>query len=182
MQSLTILLFKIIFRKLVFNDIHCLQPWNHALQKNNQIFPSLSLSLSLFLNIFILLFERQRQSTSRGGAERQGDTESEAGSSSELLVQSPVQGLNAWTLRSWPEPNSDTQPTEPPRLPSPFSFLKNNHSLYLYLNWLDFLKFSPTPLLLYTHLNSLFSWLTQQNVLRSNLDCYTHPLDRKSVV
>ena len=35
--------------------------------------------LFLFFNVY--LFLRERQSTSRGGAEREGDTESEAGSS-----------------------------------------------------------------------------------------------------
>ena len=33
-----------------------------------------------FFNIYLFLRERQRQSVSRGGAEREGDTESEAGS------------------------------------------------------------------------------------------------------
>ena len=34
----------------------------------------------IFLNVYSFLNNRERQSTSRGGAEREGDTESEAGS------------------------------------------------------------------------------------------------------
>ena len=34
-----------------------------------------------FLNVYSYLRDRERQSVSRGGAEREGDTESEAGSS-----------------------------------------------------------------------------------------------------
>ena len=42
-----------------------------------------------------------------GGAEteREGDTESEAGS--RLSVHSPMQGPNPRTVSSWPEPKSD---------------------------------------------------------------------------
>ena len=34
----------------------------------------------IFFNVYSFLKDRERQSTSRGGAEREGDTESEAGS------------------------------------------------------------------------------------------------------
>ena len=34
----------------------------------------------LFLNIYLLLRDRERQTVSRGGAEREGDADSEAGS------------------------------------------------------------------------------------------------------
>ena len=40
----------------------------------------------------LFIFERERQSMSRGGAEREGDTKSEAGS--KLSAQSPAWGLN----------------------------------------------------------------------------------------
>ena len=33
-----------------------------------------------FFNVYLFIFERERQSTSRGRADREGDTESEAGS------------------------------------------------------------------------------------------------------
>ena len=36
--------------------------------------------VEFFLNVYLFLRERERQSVSRGGAEREGDTESEAGS------------------------------------------------------------------------------------------------------
>ena len=50
-----------------------------------------------------------------GGAERGGNTKQAPGS--ELLVQSPTRGSNSQTVRSWPEPESEAQPTEPPRGP-----------------------------------------------------------------
>ena len=34
----------------------------------------------IYINVFMFIFERERQSISGGGAERKGDTESEAGS------------------------------------------------------------------------------------------------------
>ena len=36
---------------------------------------------------------------------------------SELSAQSPTRGLNSQNARSWPEPKSAAQPTEPPRRP-----------------------------------------------------------------
>ena len=48
-----------------------------------------------------IIFERERetdrQSMSRGGAEREGDTESKVGS--ELSTQNPMWGLNLQTTR-----------------------------------------------------------------------------------
>ena len=41
----------------------------------------------------LFLFERHRQSTSRGGAEREGDTESEAGSGLQAVSTEPRTGL-----------------------------------------------------------------------------------------
>ena len=37
-------------------------------------------SILFFLNVYSFLKDRERQSTNRGGAEREGDTESETGS------------------------------------------------------------------------------------------------------
>ena len=46
---------------------------------------------------------------SRGGSEREGDTESvKEAPGSKLSAQSLMQGLNPQTVRSWPEPKSDT--------------------------------------------------------------------------
>ena len=51
------------------------------------------------------MHERERERMSRGGAEREGDRGSEAGSA--LSPQSPTRGSNSQTTRSWPEPKSD---------------------------------------------------------------------------
>ena len=61
----------------------------------------LSLSLSkinkhlkkILLNIYLLLGDRERQSVSRGGAEREGDTGSEAGSRLQAVRTEPEVGL-----------------------------------------------------------------------------------------
>ena len=53
---------------------------------------------------------------SRGGAERRGDTESEAGTRLLTVSTEPNAGLEP-TNR---ELKSDAQPTEPPRLPKHF--------------------------------------------------------------
>ena len=48
----------------------------------------------------MFIFERERESVSRGGAEREGDPESKQAPGPELSAQSPVQGLNPQTMRS----------------------------------------------------------------------------------
>ena len=48
---------------------------------------------------------------------------------SELPAQSPKLGSNSRTARSRPEPESDAQPTEPPKHPSHLCFLKDYISL-----------------------------------------------------
>ena len=54
--------------------------------------------LYLFFNVY--LFLRERQHTSRGGAEREGDRGSEAGSA--LTAERPMQGSNSWTkIKNW---------------------------------------------------------------------------------
>ena len=45
--------------------------------------------------MYLFLRNRVRQRVSRGGAEREGDTESEAGSRLELSAQSPMWGSKA---------------------------------------------------------------------------------------
>ena len=60
--------------------------------------------------MFIYFWERETEHKWLG-VEREGDTESE------LSTQSPTQGSNPQTERSWPEPKADAQPTEPPGLP-----------------------------------------------------------------
>ena len=47
----------------------------------------------LFIYLFIYLFLREKQSTSRAGAERKGDTESEAGFRLRAVSTEPDMGL-----------------------------------------------------------------------------------------
>ena len=63
--------------------------------------------------MFLFIFEGERESGR--GAKREGDRGSEAGS--ELIAVTPMLGSNSGTVRSSPEPNSATQPTEQPRCP-----------------------------------------------------------------
>ena len=53
--------------------------------------------------MFIYFWEGERQSLSRGGAEREGDTEPNPGS--ELSAQSLMRGSSLWTVRAWHELN-----------------------------------------------------------------------------
>ena len=55
---------------------------------------------------------------SGGGAEREGDRGSEAGSA--LTAESLMWGLNSRTARSQPEPELDTQLTKPRKDPETF--------------------------------------------------------------
>ena len=50
-------------------------------------------SLLIFLNVYLLLRDRETQSVSRGGAERGGDTDSEAGSRLRAVSPEPDVGL-----------------------------------------------------------------------------------------
>ena len=62
--------------------------------------------------LFIL---RERECVSRGGAETEGDRESQAGSV--LTEETQKWGSNSRTIESGPEPKLDAQLTEPPRCP-----------------------------------------------------------------
>ena len=53
------------------------------------------------------LRDTEKKSMSRGGAGREGYTESEQALGSELSTQNPKWGLNSCTVRSCPEPKSD---------------------------------------------------------------------------
>ena len=46
-----------------------------------------------FFNVYLFLRNRERQSVSGGGAEREGDTESEAGSRLPAVSTEPNEGL-----------------------------------------------------------------------------------------
>ena len=75
---------------------------------------------AIFFNfIYLFFWERERQSTSRGGAEREGDTESEAGSrlwavctepdaghkptNHEIMTSAEVGHLTDWTTQAPPD-------------------------------------------------------------------------------
>ena len=59
--------------------------------------------------MFIDFSDRGRQSASGGAAERErGRHNLKQAPGSELSAQSPMQGSSPQTLRSWPEPKSDT--------------------------------------------------------------------------
>ena len=47
----------------------------------------------LFFNVYLLIFERKRERESRGGAEREGDTDSEASSRLQVVSTEPDAGL-----------------------------------------------------------------------------------------
>ena len=81
-----------------------------------------TLIISILFKCFIYFWERKRERMSREGAEREGDRGSEAGSL--LTAESPMWGSNPRTVRPWPEPKSDAQPTEPPRRPEFIYFLR----------------------------------------------------------
>ena len=69
----------------------------------------------LFFKVYLFLRERVcvhelGKSRERG---RHGIWKQAPGS--ELSAQSPMQGLDPWAMRSWPELKLEAQPTEPPR-------------------------------------------------------------------
>ena len=76
-----------------------------------------------FFNVYLFLRERERGR----GRESDKDRGPEAGSA--LTAESPTQGSKPQTMRSRPEPRSDTYPSEPPRRP-PLKFTILN-----YRNW-----------------------------------------------
>ena len=72
---------------------------------------------SLFLlNVYLLFWERAREHKhGEGGGER---WRHRFWRWLRLWAVSPTRGSNSPAVRSWPEPKSDAQPTEPPRRPS----------------------------------------------------------------
>ena len=79
----------------------------------------------------MFIFERDRVWTGQGQRERETQNSKQA-SGSELSVQSPTRGSNTQTVRSWPEPKSDAQPTEPPRRPLAQNFCEGILTVQLY--------------------------------------------------
>ena len=72
-------------------------------------------NLFKFFLMFIYFWDRERQSVSGGGAERETHTQNQKQApGSELSAQSPTRGLNPQTVSSWPEPKSVAQLTTTP--------------------------------------------------------------------
>ena len=80
----------------------------------------MKVSSNFFFNFFFYVYfwqrERDRAWVGEGQRERETQNQKQA-PGSEPSAQSLTQGSNSRTTRSWPEPKSDTQPTEPPRCP-----------------------------------------------------------------
>ena len=55
--------------------------------------PRVSPFIKFFFNVYLFLRPRERQSMIRGGAEREGDTELEAGSGLRVVSTEPDTGL-----------------------------------------------------------------------------------------
>ena len=71
-----------------------------------------------FLKCFIYFWERARDRAWVGEGYRERETQNrKLAPGSEQSAQSPTRGSNSRTARSWPEPKSDAQQTEPPRRP-----------------------------------------------------------------
>ena len=80
--------------------------------------------------LYFIFWERERAQAGEGQRETHTQNPKQA-SGSELSAQSPTRGRNPRTVRSRPEPKSDTQPTEPPRHADFFFFLSS------YIQWLN---------------------------------------------
>ena len=66
--------------------------------------------------MFIYFWEKDIERVGEEQRERETQNPKQA-PGSELAAQSPRQGPNPWTTRSWREPKSDAKLTEPPRRP-----------------------------------------------------------------
>ena len=78
----------------------------------------------------VYLFLREKESELGRGREKRRQRKLKQAPGSELSAQSSMQGLNSWTMKSWPELKLDALPTEPPRCPSSDFFFK-----FVYLFW-----------------------------------------------
>ena len=92
------------------------------------------LFFSIFIfYIYLFIFERQRErerdrAQAGIGRERERETQNpKQAPGSEPSAQSPTRGSNSQTVRSWPEPKSGAQLTEPPRRPGVGGLFKYQH-------------------------------------------------------
>ena len=65
--------------------------------------------------LFFLTFIHFWDSASGGGQSKRETQNPKQAPGSKLSSQSPMRGSNLRTMRSWPKPKSEAQPTEPPR-------------------------------------------------------------------
>ena len=75
-----------------------------------------------FLNVYLFLRETETECEWVRGRERGRHRIWSRLPGSQLSAQSPTRGSNSRAVRSWPEPKSDAQPTEPPRRPKSVIF------------------------------------------------------------
>ena len=90
-----------------------------------------NIKLFKFFLTFIHFWETERDRVWEGEEQRERETQNvKQAPGSEPPAQSPTQGSNPPTARSWPEPKSDTEPTEPPRRPKILTFSKSGWWIY----------------------------------------------------
>ena len=98
-----------------------LDVWNSqcgTLEISFSPYPRVCCFLFLIFLTFIYFWETERGRVWAGEGQRERETQnSKQAAGSELSAQSPTWGPNSQIVRSWPEPKSDTQPTEPRRRP-----------------------------------------------------------------
>ena len=79
--------------------------------------PAIIFILKKFFNV-LFIFEIERDRAWMGEGQRERETQNwKQAPGSEPSAQSQMRGSNSRTTRSWPEPKSDPQLTEPPRRP-----------------------------------------------------------------
>ena len=97
-------------------------------------------SFKKFFVTFPFIFERKKPSTSGEGHRKRETQTPKQVPGPELSAQSQRRGSNPRTVRSWPEPKSDTELTKPPRRPNIFLFKGHVHT-YTFCDYLIVLMF-----------------------------------------
>ena len=103
------------------------KPWDQESERLTYWATQVPLSFLLFkkkifFNIYSFLRDRAQAEVGQREKERATQSPKQA-PGSEPSAQSPPRGSNSQAVRSWPEPKSDAQLTEPPRRPSRRSFI-----------------------------------------------------------
>ena len=146
----------------IFSDVICTKVFGTFFKL---VFLNFYFIKKFFLNVYF--WDRDRALVGEGQRERETQMQKQA-PGSEVSVQSPRQGSNSQTMRSWPEPKSVAQPTEPPRHPY-FIFIISALLRYnwqnckifkvyvmliwnMYILWVGFPYLFNTPVLSYIYL------------------------------